>query len=85
MKQGLQVLGMYVAMSGCQFSTLGLHLGTSIVGHKEEPLSYMHFKILNVNYILYNKYMCMYVHTYNIWFLWQVPRVFPDNAYTEQY
>ena len=55
---------MYVAVSGCQFSTLGLHLGTSIVGHKEEPLFYMHFKILNINYIIYNKYMCMYVHNY---------------------
>ena len=45
---GFQVLGMYVRTSGCQFSTLGLHLGTSIVGHKEEPLFYMHFKILNI-------------------------------------
>ena len=34
------------------------------MGHKEEPLFYMHFKILKINYIIYNKYMGMYVHTY---------------------
>ena len=44
MKYGRPSSYWYIVHTYMQFSTVGLHLGVSVVGHKEEPLFGVHLK-----------------------------------------